>query len=460
MRYLLITLGSLGDLLPYLVLGRALSERGHYVEVITQPAYERLVNQHGCSFTAACTAEDHRRTVEHPRLWHPVDGFGVLWRHLAIPSIEPVRLRVLRWQVERQVLGEPGHILASPLAIGARLAQAQRMVACQISKNEPPERKFEGLLSMCSVYTAPANLRWDHGPCHLGDWRVPQWWSPLARRAAWWALDQVKLEPLARSTLAERMLKLAIPPQKVSIFGRFIHAPHGGIALFPRSFLTPEQAAERPGLHHGGWLLPSTQEDEGPGPLPAPLERFLTRNERPVVIFGGSAGGAHAAHIRTHAIQACTALGRPMVILGAPEDHAAALNGRTDCLAWPSASLHRLLPRASAFVHHGGIGSVAQGLRAACWQIMCPTAYDQFDNAERLQQLGGGTVVRRGNTADAPLRWLEALQVPEGAPVTEPTLVGDGLDATLAALQRWQAQPLYPIDLGPEWVLPKEGIFW
>jgi UDP:flavonoid glycosyltransferase YjiC (YdhE family) len=49
-----------------------------------------------------------------------------------------------------------------------------------------------------------------------------------------------------------------------------------------------------------------------------------------------------------------------------------------------------LLPRAAAFIHHGGIGSVSQGLRAGVPQLIQPMAFDQFDNASRVVHLGAG----------------------------------------------------------------------
>jgi rhamnosyltransferase subunit B len=54
------------------------------------------------------------------------------------------------------------------------------------------------------------------------------------------------------------------------------------------------------------------------------------------------------------------------------------------------APLHRLASRAAALVHHGGIGTLAQGLRAGVPQLCAPVFFDQFDNAERLAALGAG----------------------------------------------------------------------
>ncbi|HQY89873.1 MAG TPA: hypothetical protein PK402_14565, partial [Tepidisphaeraceae bacterium] len=52
-----------------------------------------------------------------------------------------------------------------------------------------------------------------------------------------------------------------------------------------------------------------------------------------------------------------------------------------------------LLPRVGALVHHGGIGTTAQALRAACPQLVTPLSHDQFDNGYRCKRLGVADVV-------------------------------------------------------------------
>jgi rhamnosyltransferase subunit B len=45
-------------------------------------------------------------------------------------------------------------------------------------------------------------------------------------------------------------------------------------------------------------------------------------------------------------------------------------------------------------VHHGGIGTAAQGLAAGVPQLVMPLAHDQPDNADRLKRLGVGRELR------------------------------------------------------------------
>src|SRR5206468_2618186 len=56
--------------------------------------------------------------------------------------------------------------------------------------------------------------------------------------------------------------------------------------------------------------------------------------------------------------------------------------------------LRAVLPRVAALVHHGGIGTTAEALRAATPQLVAPLAHDQFDNAARVTALGAGHGLR------------------------------------------------------------------
>ena len=61
-------------------------------------------------------------------------------------------------------------------------------------------------------------------------------------------------------------------------------------------------------------------------------------------------------------------------------------------------------------VHHGGIGTCAQALRAGIPQLVLPWGVDQFDNALRLKKLGvarvGNYLTARAGSLRRGLTWL------------------------------------------------------
>ena len=57
----------------------------------------------------------------------------------------------------------------------------------------------------------------------------------------------------------------------------------------------------------------------------------------------------------------------------------------------------RLFPRAPLVVHHGGIGTASQALRAGVPHLVMPMAFDQHDNASRLKRLGVAECISPGS---------------------------------------------------------------
>jgi rhamnosyltransferase subunit B len=315
------------------------------------------------------------------------------------------------------------------LAVGARLV---RMV-----------REFP----LCSLYTAPANLRSVSDPMYLGDWRVPVAVPPFARQLLWWGLDRRKLEPMARPALVQAFAALGVPPPRTSTFGKWIHSPDGGVTLFPEWFCA-RQADWPRRLQMGSFPL---FEATGSGRLDSELEQFLVAGSRPAVVFPGSIAGERGVGLVRQALIACRALGMRVVALGLDESQwreaSQGLPADTShhCV---HTSLARLLPRARIFIHHGGVGSCAQGLYQRVPQLISPHAYDQFDNAERVEHEGGGRQVRPGS--GYRIRFLAMLEELSGGGAgaildrTAGDTTGNGSGSTmpvvLDALARWESE--------------------
>ena len=94
----------------------------------------------------------------------------------------------------------------------------------------------------------------------------------------------------------------------------------------------------------------------------------------------------------------------------------------------------RVFARCAAVVHHGGVGTAAQGLAAGVPQLIMPMAHDQPDQAQRLKRLGvGDYLVPRKFVAGAVAAKLDVL------------LTSDGVAASCA-----QAKALTAAQMPPE----------
>jgi rhamnosyltransferase subunit B len=360
-RVCLVTFGSAGDVHPMLALGQTLRSQGWPVTLLTNPVFAQATASAGLDFIPVGERRDQEATTAHPKLWHPIDGFGVMWRYLLRPALRPTYDRLAEFAARGRCV-----VIASPVAMGARLAQ---------------ERLG---LPLITAYTAATMLRTVRDPMTLAHWNVAPWFPRLLRRGAWSLLDRLKLEPLVRPTLDPLRAELGLPALRESVFGSWMHSPQAGMTLFAPWFAPAAPDWPTPTVQ-AGFPLYDEPWPEGPS---AGLTEFLQGGSPPVVFMPGTAR-QEAADFFGAALRACEHAGERGLLLGTVDQELRqrlppTVRAETYVPFW------WLLPRARALVHHGGIGSCAQALRAGIPQLTVPHAYDQFDNAMRLRRLGVG----------------------------------------------------------------------
>jgi UDP:flavonoid glycosyltransferase YjiC (YdhE family) len=120
----------------------------------------------------------------------------------------------------------------------------------------------------------------------------------------------------------------------------------------------------------------------------------------PIVFTPGSANQAAAAFFSA-AIDASARLGRRALLLTRYPRQLPTLPS----FAYHEAfvPLSKVLPRCAALVHHGGIGTLAQGLAAGIPQLTMPMGFDQPDNVTRLHRLGVGRWIRPSGFTGRPV---------------------------------------------------------
>lgn len=384
MRFLLATLGTAGDVFPFVAIGRALRARGHRVELLTNPVFADAAHAAGLEFHPVGTAAQFEATYSHHFAWHPINSLGVMWRHLARPALRPAYERIAAVHAE-----EPCCVVYSPF-----LMPAPRIA-----------REALGVRAL-TAYTSPAMIRSCVAPVVVARWALPAITPRWACALAWRALDRIKLQPLALPDIETQRGPLGLEPLRESVFGSWLHSPDGGIALFPRWFAAPQADWPR---NLASADFPLHDSDQGAG-IDARTAAFLAAGAPPLVFLTGSAM-RQSAGLFAAAVAATTQLGRRAILLTQnPADVPPALPEGVMHAAYVPLGL--LLPRAAALVHHGGIGSSAQALRAGVPQLVVPQAVDQFENALRLRALGVARSLppERNGVADlaGALRALEA----------------------------------------------------
>jgi rhamnosyltransferase subunit B len=233
---------------------------------------------------------------------------------------------------------------------------------------------------LVSVHLQPALLRSTVAPPVLGPIPLPRWLPRGVVRGIWWLADRTFIDPIIAPAIEPLRRDLGLTPVRRYMNGWW-DSPDRVIGLFPDWFATAPDWP--PQLRLTGFPL----FDERTSPdLPADVRRYLDAGETPVVVTFGSGMRQGSAYFAA-AADALGQLGRRGLLLTPfREQVPERLPAGVEHFAYVPFGL--LLLHAAALVHHGGIGTCAQGLAAGVPQVIMPLAHDQPDNADRLSRLG------------------------------------------------------------------------
>ena len=359
MDVLLVTLGTAGDVHPFLALGCELKRRGHQVTLVSNPYFQSWAESLGLGFEGFGTIEHYREVLAEADLWHPFRGFKIMVRELFLGSMQPAFEAIDRSRSDSCVLLAPGYLF------GARVAS----------------EKFN--LPLVTVVLQPAALWSVDDPVVLAphSWTrfLPRWLKTLVVMG----IDYFFLEALLAPETNRFRGQLGLPAQS-RIATRWAYSENLLIALFPQWFAPavadwPEQLVQTGFISH---------ESFEASVLSTECETFLAAGEAPILFTPGS-GNCQAAEFFEVATAACEQLGQRGLFLTAFRDHLPK-NLPDTIRHFEYLPFSRIFPRCKAIVHHGGIGTLAKGLAAGVPQLLMPLAFDQPDNARRIKQLGVG----------------------------------------------------------------------
>ena len=355
---LLTTVGSAGDILPMLGLGAELMRRGHKVTVLYMPLLEQEIRAAGFDFIPIGTMAEIQEAMNDPNLWHPVRAMEVIAKRAILKYMRPVYDEIARFDPSDTI------VLASGLAFGARIAQ---------------ERLGFRVLT---VHLQSSILMSAHDDAELGGFRQPAWVSPPYRRRILDFVEKFFIDRLITPGLNSFRNELDLPPVN-KLFSRWMHSPDGVLGLFPDWFSSP-QPDWPAAMHQTGFVMFETGFQE----LPQDVSDFLDKGDAPLVFTAGSANAQSADFFRT-AVETSRRLDRRAILLSRYAQLIPA-NLPDTILHTEWVPMSRLLPRAALLTHHGGIGTTAQALAAGVPQLITPLAHDQFDNANKLKDIGVG----------------------------------------------------------------------
>ncbi|MCK6549307.1 glycosyltransferase [Myxococcota bacterium] len=378
-KIVLATVGTTGDVLPYVALGRALVARGHDVVVCSHDLHAARFSAAGLRFVAVGAplgVDAFNRTMD---AIHAIEE--------PIPQFERLCTDVF--------LASPAKQLADHRAV----SQGADLVVAHWFDYVAQEAAIQNGVPWIGMTYMPEVLRTDEAPIFpylsIGPWWTKATWDAALERAA----------PLTRR-VREILATLGARDRELAMIGA-LSPLHNFLAA--SSYLV-DVRSDWPATFEvtGSWF------DDAPEHVPEPeLAAFLDAHERPIVVSFGSMGGTRGEETSRTLMEAIAATGRSAIVQ----------RGFTGLTAIPS---DRVLPigyvphdflfaHAGCVVHHAGSGTAAAVARAGVPSVPVPHLFDQYYWAGMLRRRRAATepVFRNKLSADVLAERIEEAMTAE-----------------------------------------------
>lgn len=394
-----VAFGSLGDVYPLLAVAQRMNERGHQVVFLSNEYFRNEVEFRSVQFysigdtesqlAAKETKESTGETVEGR-----VHRFENIIGKSFLRTYEYIENCIKRG--ERPVVISHGNL--SPAALACEKFHVPMILThyapAQIPGNEEDK-----------VMTAVFYGR--------NEWYVRHVLMPYQKFVASFTLD-IKRNlnayrkamglPLFRNKIVRTVQKLF--PE--NIWPRMRLFVPMEIVMVPKWFCDPI-SNDISHLRFAGFPIVPTQSSLDA----SEIAQFISTYGKPLVFTPGSAV-EDVDEFCKMVIPICRKVGSSAIFVsrhGRAAFDAIEKVGDVALLYVEHADFATLLPQCRCLIHHGGIGTIAQAVKAGIPQIVRPRMYDQPANGIRVMMYGlGGSILPNGYDADTVARILTHLE--------------------------------------------------
>lgn len=409
MRISIQTLGSLGDVMPYITTARALMAGGGEVTLMAPREYTDTIIAHGVTPATPpdfslkeWNAEAERRGT----LSDPVQFFRD-WGEMVVPYVEDITAHCLMAAEHADIL------LGNSICAPARVAAEAHGIPYILSAQQPvisPTRE-----APCAIMWRPWQGRW-------------------LNRAGYLTVD-----------IAQRLMLQALKDHRRALGLRAL--PEGGMhrhlgqPLARVTSVSPALLPARPAdWRANDHLTPYPSLDvQGPEDLPPALRDFLSSGAPPLHVGLGSFESDAEREQMSRLLRAIRRLGLRAIISSGLADQLPPELSEGHFVAG-HVSHPALFPLCAGIIHHGGAGTLDTALRAGTPQLIVPDRLDQFWHAVGLREIGVAPAHVTGKTTEDQMAdLLTQLTRPEMKSCAEalaPSLRARDGAADLAAVTR------------------------
>lgn len=374
MKILILTVGTRGDIQPYVAIGIGLQKQGHTVRLCAPEKFRALVTDYEIGFSPM--PNDILDLLDSPTGRKAVEETQGVWGAARttlklIRRVKPIQQGIMQacWNAAQDFAPE-GLIFHAKTLCGTHIAERLNIPVIM------------SLPLPAMIPTADFPLM---GLPHLT--ALPKWLQHTYHQQSY-ALGRLGINAYRGLIQSFRTETLGLPKQKNTI--DFLEHSDGSPLPFLHLYSTkllprPSDWPEHIGVT-GYAFLPTR-----PWSMPEDLATFLAQGPPPFYIGFGSIGGKDPQNTTRVILQAIQQANVRAVIAtgwGGLESPEALIPKSVHLIT--SAPHDHLLPQMAGVVHHGGAGSTAAGLRAGKATLICPFFGDQPFWGERVHALGLG----------------------------------------------------------------------
>lgn len=335
MKVIIACVGSDGDLIPMLGLGKALKQQGISVSLLCGEWQQNTAKTFELdSYSILSTAQFSTFTAK------AASGENE-WLAFFTEAVLPSALPTYQYIAEAYSQNEPLLLIGSCHVFGLKLAQ-EKLGIPWIATHLQPENEVDP--------TSDAQRYFDN---------------------------------LASSKMNRIRQSIQLPALTHRFSDWMMHC-ETAILFYPEWFHQYRDANTQTNLYsYVGFPFVDGKSDADA--LPSKLDLLLAQDTPPLIFTYGT-GNTHARTFFECAVNACDRLGLPAIFLSKqremlPEQLPA------NTLWVDFVPLGELMPYTQLIVHHGGIGTCAQAFKAGIAQIIMPVGFDQFQNANKVETL-------------------------------------------------------------------------
>lgn len=380
-RIVMPTIGSYGDIHPFLAIGIALKDRGHDVVIVTSPWYEPKIRATGLGFAPMRPDKpDFSNQAAAKRYMDMRYGTERIFKEIVMPGLRQSYDDLMAATRDGDVIVSHMLALAAPIVAELRkltwISTVLQPIGMFSAEDPSIISVLPALVKARALGAGFYRAMFDILALHTVPWTKT--WHALRKDLG---LPKTPLNPLLQGAWS--------PTLVLALFSEIMAAPQSD---WPKNTVVT------------GFPF---YDDDGDQALPRELAAFLDRGDPPLVFTLGTAAVYDASAFYDQSLRAARALGKRAVLLVGKDAGNTVGDLRDDAIAVPYAPFSKLFPRAAANVHQGGIGTTGQALQSGRPMLVMPYSHDQPDNAARVVKLGvARTLAKKDYNTESAAREL------------------------------------------------------